>query len=153
MIYHSQYYGWSRESVLMNTLKIICPEPQMTAWAVQDAICLDFLCLAAPAFNYNSHGFVIWPGKRQAGGEVYRWLLPGTSDIYRWYEEEVQPFEDLPTIVKQVLYVDGDNEDVRQRWCYTVGIGWHHIHGGDSRFDPNRYELVPVPYPNSAQNM
>lgn len=67
LVKHSEEFGWSYKDVILETLKVHCPEPQAQAYAVLDVL-KDFLQLEKRPPILQAHGFVIIPSESTRKG-------------------------------------------------------------------------------------
>lgn len=119
---HAKNHGWDRTSVKMDTVKLVSPHPEATAFAAPDAISKDFFGLDHRIPIEFAHGFLVAPGSRNAEGRQQMLILQVEHED--WDGDRISLYYDVPDDCEEMAYVKPDGAPVDQSWTYTANWGW-----------------------------
>lgn len=133
-------YDWTWEDAKPKTLFMVCPEPDAQARVVPEVV-QAFLRLDHTPRLHHGHGFIIQPGYPGPDGRSIGLTLEVGWGTRRSDKKRVYVRDAVPEEFEWRKYQHSNGEAVLQRWCYTIGRGWHHIDVKKySRFEKN----IPV---------
>lgn len=111
----SERDGWTKADYLSNTLTLVCPNDELAAYAVAEAI-NEFLDAKQPV--EDSPGFIFTPGfSTGPNGPL------GTILLESEREGDWKRYEAMPEEVKQIMEDGSHGRNALQPWTYVTGNG------------------------------